>query len=80
LILEYESQIQFYFAISLIMAKNTGNGHRQGVVSNRTQTYNSTTGQYVKRDGETGRFIGTKETPFKNIRKETAAKETVVKK
>lgn len=56
------------------MAKNTGNGHRQGVVSNRTQTYNAKTGQYVKRDAETGKFVGCKETPYKNIRKEEGAK------
>lgn len=56
------------------MGKNTGNGNRIGVVLNRTQTYNPKTKQYVKRD-ETGQFIGTKETPFKNIRREKNAKE-----
>ena len=54
------------------MAKNTGNGHRKGVVANRSQVYNTKTGKYIKRDKETGKFLSTKDTPFKNIRKETA--------
>ncbi len=52
------------------MAKNTGNGHRKGIVSNRTQTYNSKTKQFVKRDSSTGKFLSCKDEPFKNIRKE----------
>jgi hypothetical protein len=56
------------------MGKNTGKGYRQGPISNRTQTYNPKTGLYIKRD-ENGKFIGSKESPFKNIRREEAAKE-----
>lgn len=32
------------------MAKNTGEGHREGSVDDRTQTKNTKTGQYVKRN------------------------------
>lgn len=56
------------------MAKNTGNGTRLGVITKRTQTYNPKTDQYVKRD-ENGKFMATKETPFKSVRKEKGAKE-----
>jgi len=54
------------------MGKNTGNGTRLGVVKERTQCYNPKTECYVKRDTETGRFIGVKKDgePFKAIRKE----------
>jgi hypothetical protein len=55
------------------MAKNTGEGTRLGVVKERSQCYNPKTECYVKRDKETGRFIGVKKDgePFKAIRKET---------
>ena len=56
------------------MAKNTGKGVRKGPISNRTQTYNPKTGQYIKRD-ESGKFIAQKNTPFKNVRREQNAKE-----
>ena len=56
------------------MAINTGNGSRKGIILNRSQTFNPKTGQYVKRD-ETGKFVSSKETPFKNIRRENAAKK-----
>lgn len=61
------------------MGKNTGNGHRVGPVTNRTQTYNSKTGQFIKRD-ETGKFMSSKDTPYKNVRKEEKAKEAVANK
>lgn len=32
------------------MAKNTGIGFRKGVITQRTQTYNAKTKQYIKRD------------------------------
>ncbi|QKF93733.1 hypothetical protein QKU48_gp0275 [Fadolivirus algeromassiliense] len=60
------------------MAKNTGNGSRQGVITDRTQTYNPKTGQYIKRDA-TGKFVGTKDTPFKSVRREKNAKEQEIK-
>jgi len=56
------------------MAKNapTGDGHRQGAVRDRSQTYNPTTGHWTKRDTNTGRFIDQKADPkpFKGVRKE----------
>ena len=56
------------------MAKNTGNGVRQGTINNRTQTYNPKTGQFIKRN-ENGQFIANKKTPFKNVRREQKAKD-----
>lgn len=56
------------------MAKNgkSGDGHRNGAVRDRSQTYNPTTDQWVKRDDETGRFMDVKKDgePFKGVRKE----------
>lgn len=54
------------------MAKNTGNGSRKGSVINRTQTQ-TPSGNWVKRDTETGRFTDVKSdgTPFKGVAKET---------
>jgi hypothetical protein len=54
------------------MAKNTGDGFRRGPVDNRSQTFNTKTEQYVKRDTDTGKFMDVKQdgTPFKGVRKE----------
>jgi len=54
------------------MAKNTGNDYRIGSVTNRSQTYNPHTDQYVERDRSTGQFTRTKEggEPFKGVAKE----------
>lgn len=56
------------------MATNppSGDGHRNGAVKGRSQTFNPKTEQWVKRDSETGRFIDAKKngTPFKGVRKE----------
>ncbi|MDR2127080.1 MAG: hypothetical protein LBP63_09660 [Prevotellaceae bacterium] len=56
------------------MAKNgkVGDGHRNGAVRSRTQTYNSQTGTWVKRDSNTGKFMDVKSdgTPFKGVTKE----------
>ncbi len=54
------------------MAINTGNNSRKGSIKGRSQVYNPSTGNYVKRDTETGQFIDVKSdgTPFKGIRKE----------
>ncbi|CAH6421312.1 Hypothetical protein KVN_LOCUS221 [uncultured virus] len=52
------------------MAKNTGKGFRTGSIQNRSQTFNSKTNQYIKRNTETGLFVSSKDTPFKNIKKE----------
>jgi V8-like Glu-specific endopeptidase len=56
------------------MARNgkSGDGHRNGAVKDRSQTYNPTTEQWVKRDADTGKFMDVKQdgTPFKGVRKE----------
>lgn len=58
------------------MGKNTGNGTRIGIIGGRTQVYNEHNDCYVKRDSETGRFIGCKKsTPFKDIKRENLDKE-----
>lgn len=56
------------------MAKNppSGDGHRVGAVRSRSQTQ-TPSGNWVKRDSETGRFMDVKttdKTPFKGVRKE----------
>ncbi len=55
------------------MGKNTGKGFRQGTVIERTQVYNPTTEQYVKRDCVSGKFVSSKDTPYKGVRKEESA-------
>lgn len=57
------------------MAKNppTGDGHRHGQVTNRSQTYNPKTDRWTKRNTDDGKFIDQKskpESPFKGVRKE----------
>jgi len=60
------------------MAINTNNNYRAGPVKNRSQCYNQKTGQFVKRD-ETGKFISSKETPYKGVAKEETAKKAIKK-
>lgn len=57
------------------MGKNNGTGSRKGAVKNRSQTYNSKTKQYVKRDTNTGKIMSTKSTPYKGVSKDTNAKK-----
>jgi len=54
------------------MAKNTGNNYRHGAVTRRTQTHNTKSGTWVKRDSSTGRFMDVKSggNPFKGVTKE----------
>lgn len=56
------------------MAKNgqTGDGHRNGAVRERTQVHNPKTDQWVKRDANTGKFMDVKQDgkPFKGVTKE----------
>ena len=56
------------------MATNgkSGDGHRQGMVRERSQTYNPKTEAWAKRDANTGKFMDGKSdgTPFKGVRKE----------
>ncbi|PPQ45316.1 hypothetical protein CKO39_01050 [Rhodopseudomonas palustris] len=49
-----------------------GDGHRIGAVKDRSQTYNTKTETWVKRDSDTGRFMDVKSggKPFKGVRKE----------
>lgn len=56
------------------MAKNppSGDGHRVGAVKERSQTQ-TPSGNWVKRDSNTGRFMDVKTTdkaPFKGVRRE----------
>jgi len=56
------------------MARNgkVGDGHRNGAVRGRTQTFNPKAGNWVKRNSETGKFMDVKSdgTPFKGVTKE----------
>lgn len=56
------------------MAKNgkPGDGHRNGQVRERSQTFNPVTELWVKRDTNTGRFMDVKQdgTKFKGVRRE----------
>ena len=69
--------MMMYYSVNKLwrcfMAKNApvGDGHRMGAVRQRTQTVTSS-GHYVKRDTETGRFMDVKsdKTPFKGVRRE----------
>jgi hypothetical protein len=51
------------------MAKNTGEGFREGSVDDRSQVQNPQNGNWVERDLTTGRFIRQKRdgTPFKGV-------------
>lgn len=56
------------------MAKNgkTGDGHRNGAVKDRSQTFNPKTETWIKRDIGNGQFMDQKSDgkPFKGISKE----------
>ena len=56
------------------MATNppSGDGHRNGMVRDRSQVHNPRTDTWTKRDTGTGRFMDGKKdgTPFKGVRKE----------
>ncbi|MDH3807040.1 MAG: hypothetical protein OET55_00020 [Desulfuromonadales bacterium] len=49
-----------------------GDGHRNGAVRGRSQTFNPKTGRWVKRDSDSGKFMDQKadDKPFKGVRKE----------
>jgi hypothetical protein len=55
----------------LTLAKNTGKGYRIGAERERSQTQ-TPSGQWVKRDDVTGRFMNVKADgrPFKGVRRE----------
>jgi len=52
--------------------KPYGDNARKGAVRGRSQTQNSKTNQWVKRDTSTGKFMDVKQDgkPFKGVRKE----------
>lgn len=56
------------------MAKNppSGDGHRHGVVRQRSQVYNPKNNRWTKRDTDTGKFMDQKadDKPFKGVWKE----------
>jgi hypothetical protein len=54
------------------MATNTGKGFRKGEVRARSQVENTRTGDWVKRDDLSGRFVDVKRDgePFKGVRRE----------
>lgn len=49
-----------------------GDGHRNGAVKDRSQTYNPKNETWVKRDKDTGQFMDVKSDgkPFKGVRRE----------
>lgn len=49
-----------------------GDGHRNGAVRHRSQTFNPLTDRWVKRDADSGKFMDQKINgqPFKGVRKE----------
>ncbi|MDA8234672.1 MAG: hypothetical protein M0Z31_07750 [Clostridia bacterium] len=54
------------------MAGNTGNNHRDGAIKDRSQ-FKAPSGNWAKRDSDTGRIMDVKTTdkkPFKGVRKE----------
>lgn len=53
-----------------------GDGHRNGAIKQRSQTYNPKTNTYVKRDSATGRFMDQKSdgSKFKGVRLERGKK------
>ena len=57
------------------MATNSGKNSRNGAVKDRSQVFNPSTGNYVKRDTSTGRFIDVKSDgkPFRGITKEAVS-------
>lgn len=49
-----------------------GDGHRNGAVKDRSQTFNPVTEQWAKRNKDNGQFMDVKQdgTPFKGVTKE----------
>jgi hypothetical protein len=58
--------------MEIAMATNTGKGFRKGEVRTRSQVENPRTGDWVKRDDRSGRFMDVKRDgdPFKGVRRE----------
>lgn len=49
------------------MGKNTGDGFRKGPTKDRKQIYNEKTKQYIKINTDTGKFMSSKNTPYKGV-------------
>lgn len=60
------------------MAKNTGKGSRKGSVSDRTQV-EGPSGNYVKRDAESGQFVDAKKDKFKGVAEEPDGRRSASK-
>ena len=58
------------------MGKNTGEGFRQGQQKERKQIFNKKTGQYIKIDTTTGKFMSSKDTPYKGVRQKLGKPKT----
>lgn len=56
--------------------KPYGDGHRNGQVKKRSQTFNGHNDKFIKRDSDTGKFMDVKsdDNPFKGVRKEKKIK------
>lgn len=56
------------------MAVNTNKRHSSGAEKQRSQIFNVSTGHYVLKDNETGKFLRVKRDgkPFKGVRLETS--------
>lgn len=54
------------------MSTKTGKGYQKGAVTRRSQTQNTKTGLWTKRDSSTSRFTSVKRSggSFKGVRKE----------
>ncbi len=58
------------------MAGNTGKSYRKGAVTGRTQLeHPKKKGMFLKRDTKTGRFMSSKTSPYKGIKKENSKKK-----
>ncbi len=49
------------------MGRNTSNGYRIGAVKERSQVFNDRTGQFVKRDTSSGKFISASNNKYKGV-------------
>lgn len=63
---------KYYYIITqykVEMAKNTGDGTRQGMIKDRSQFYNEKTGMYVKRGGD-GKIMSQSKNAYKGVKLE----------
>lgn len=62
------------------MAKNTGDNTRKGAVKDRTQCFNEKTGQYIKRDATTGKFLSSSNNMYKGVTNENKKSDKITPK